>query len=335
MTYKLNLNNRAIQARCLKALEFVDKYVRTNSDGWLSSKWIQHKDNFGKNAAGLYLKKFLLKETNSKYKKGSKCKQYRKNVENIAWLKQQLGLEDTETHSLFKKHEQELVSGDFDLKEKSHREYHSLQFLPTEFRAQLFAHNGYRFNFDLKCANITLLYQHAQQLGLKKPLTAIEYYIANKSLIRERLSRLCDFETAEDKKLIKKLLTGLANGQKLSCSYDCQVARDFNYRFLLIKRLQCDLFLKRYREELAMMWKIIKRGRGLSVRLNHKIKADIYFQLEKQVRDLVKNFLKKKKIKVFTEHDGWRTNEMYDQEELRSYIKSQSGFTIEVDWEVI
>jgi hypothetical protein len=39
-------------------------------------------------------------------------------------------------------------------------------------------------------------------------------------------------------------------------------------------------------------------------------------------------------ILVFFEHDGWRTNKMYDLNELRSYIKRTTGYVIEIDWSI-
>ena len=352
MNYKPNFNDPRVRARCFLALTFVKKFTHTYKPQWLYSKWIYHKDNFGsdRNQLSVYLKELLLICVNEKYSVGTeqfkgKCKEYIASEIGINYLRSQLGLDVslnklTNTHKLnsycsvdlFDQHQDELTSGCFETQNKSNREYHSLQFLPSDLKDREFARWGYSYNVDIIAAAPRLLLQYAQQLGHTKPTPNIEHYLNNRTQERLRLHQLLNLEdTPLNHKLIKKTINGLFNGQYITTRWGSSMMRAFNNQESLIRLLQTDQYLTDLREEIRDIWRTIKKALGLRGRLNAKKKSEIYRKLEEQVKNSVKRYMKKQGIRVFTEHDGWRTDMLYDMGELKRHIKRETGFVIEVD----
>lgn len=361
-TYTPNWNNRAFKKRAHKAILFCDTYLMNNKPKWLSIKWIYHSDNFGSNrqASSRYLKELLLVCVNDKYRRGiredkrdSQCKQYIVSDSGMRYLREKLGMavepiidnNQTNTnklyccvdfHPLFDTYQDQLATGQFKTTTKSHREYHQLVNLPSLIKNRDFPRMGFAYNSDIECASVTLLYQHSKKCGLRKTLPAIEYYIKNRTLVRERICRLLSFTTPQEKQLVKRLIAGLVNGQYITTRYDSQIVKDFDGRYPLIELLKQDLFLQRFRQELSDMWRAIKPYHTKSTgRMTCRQKSMIYFQLEEQVRLSVKRFMSQRGIHMFPEHDGWRTNEIYDIDQLKVFVRRETGFIIKIAWEVL
>lgn len=368
MSYKPNFADPRVIARAHKCIAFVDKFVRANESQWLSNKWIHHPNHFGsnRNPISLYLKELLLICVNKSYRvskneiKG-KCKEYRKNTEGMRYLKSQLGLLGSrksgttnktkstqninsyccvDLHPVFAQHADEFITGDFATWTKSNREFHQCQFLPATIKDVEFSRVGYRYNSDIICAAPTILYQLAKKSGyLKKDLVAIEYYINNRTLVRTRLCDLLEMNTTPDeRKKVKRIISGFFNGLKLTHQSDSTLVRALSGRHILIDRLKEDLFLTRLRKEISIMWKAIKQhniSMGVKTKLTPRNKSEIYRVLEEQIKNSVKKYMRTNGILIFTEHDGWRTNKIYDARELRGYIKRTTGYNIEfeIEWD--
>ena len=341
--YQPNFSNKAFRKRALKAIEFCETYLRPNKAQWLSSLYLRRPEVFGSNEIGTYLKHRLLicvmkgyrvSKENSK----GKCKEYVLNLDGLNELKQGLGLV-TQTnrqsilHPKIQKHLNEFESGIFKTTTKHHREIHPCQNIPSLIRELAMSEVGYRYNSDIEAAAPTLLYQHARlKCSLRQELPAIEYLLTNKNQVRQRLCRLLDINADSDRKAVKRILTGMFMGMYISKRWDSDCAQLLSHRTVLIERLQKDLYIQRLRKEIRIMWSSIRTHRGLTTRLNPKLKADIYFELEREVREVAKRYCKSNEIKFYPEHDGWRTNEIYDVGYLESLIKIQTGYQVRIDW---
>lgn len=63
------------------------------------------------------------------------------------------------------KHAEELASGQFKMKLKSDRYWHSLQNIKRERKAEFWSRRGYGFNYDIEACAPTVLQQLARQLA--------------------------------------------------------------------------------------------------------------------------------------------------------------------------
>lgn len=340
LEYQPNFENKAFRRRALQAIEFCEKYLRSDKPQWLSSKYLERPEIFGSHRPGQYLKKKLLICTNEYYRVGTEfsqgqCKEYRLDLQNLRDLKIQLGLiQQVKIHPRIEPHLEEFVSGEFITRIKNHREIHPCQNIPSITRAIEMSRMGYEYNSDIEAAAPTLLYQYARtRCGLNKPLLAIEYLLSRKSLVRQRLCDLLELHTDADKQSVKRCLTGMFMGMYISKRRDSDCAHLFSHRTILIERLQKDLYIQRLRKEIRIMWSYIKSSRtSKSNKLTPKDKADLYFQLERDVREVAKRYIRSLGIKFYPEHDGWRTTDIYDISYLQSLIKNKTGFDVRIDW---
>lgn len=332
--------NKAFRRRALQAIKFCDTYLRPDKPQWLSSKYLERPEIFGSNSIGQYLKKKLLICVNERYRVSTefsqgRCKEYILNESGLLQLRRSLGLnEQREIHPRMQAHIEEFQSGEFLTTVKAHREIHPCQNLPSITRAIEMSKMGYLYNSDIEAAAPTLLYQYAlNRSGLTKRLTAIEYLLTNKSQVRQRLCDLLELNTDRERLSIKRCLTGMFMGMYISKRWDSDCSHLFDHKTILIERLQKDLFIQRLRKEIRIMWTYIRRYHNIKTRLSPKKKSDLYFQLEREVREVAKRYIRSLGIKFYPEHDGWRTNEIYDVRYLESLIKIQTGFQVRIDWE--
>jgi hypothetical protein len=277
---------------------------------------------------------------NSYSRDQGRAKIYKRNEQGLFDLKVNLGIIESNIE-LTEKNQQELISGDFTYTEKSNRFFHPLQHIPSKIRAGLFAEYGYSYNFDIKCAAPTLICQYARKLGMIEPTPAIDAYLLDRSSIRQNIAQDVGI-TPED---VKFLINAVLQGARISHYTESSIFNKLGCNHNIISQLQSNSYICLFQEEVKTCWSYIKaditpeyitdiRGRVRTKPLYARDKARIYRELEQQVMGEISSYLKKRKIVMFKEHDGWRTRQMIDVRELASHVRINAGYLIDIDWEV-
>jgi hypothetical protein len=259
---------------------------------------------------------------------------------------------------LRKEYARECLSGNFTYTEKHDRMWHTLQFVPREYKRIYLAENHYEHMYDIDACAPTLLYQYALTHGLDKKLDAYEYYLNNKSLVRNRLASLINESTTD----IKIMINALFCGARLGCNKHFALYHLFDKDNNIICTLKDDEYLMELIEDIKYMWRMIgpsfhvaryryndkevvdmdtgelytTQVRGKKIAMNSSDKWDLYFRLENRVGSCIRNYLKELSgIRWFFEHDGWSATSEIDTESLRTYVQEHTGFVLSFSYELI
>ena len=332
MIYTPNFQNPQVQRRLIKSLDWCNTYLSQTKTHWLSQREIQRQFGHQSRPLGLYLRNKLLICVNPYYSNltESVCRTYKLNIEGyteicsaIDYLPKYLPPPEID---------QSLDTGDFEYQNKGHRLYHPLQNLPKRIKQPLLTSKGYRHEYDIECCAQTLLLQHSQALGFKRPTPALDEYINDRALVRSQLTARCGL----DSKTVKQILTALLNGSSLSCWHTNSIFAYVNYNRQMIAHLKEDEYIQQYQRDVRAMWSSIRKHQSLRYkqRFNAKLKSDLYRQLEESVRMVIQRYLKKTKNRAFVEHDGWSCQTAVDTNRLCYEVKQQTGFVIKLDWTI-
>lgn len=231
-------------------------------------------------------------------------------------------------------HTEEIQTGQFKLEDKNKRLFHSLQHLPKELKA-IFWKGKLDFNYDIECCAPTLIYQQAKAFGLTGDFEVMELMLSDVKAFRQSLADRTGITYQQAKVLINALFCGatLGRGNRF------ELFRLIGSSFPKMEALRDDAYLAGLRQEIKDMWKCIaahypfvrrrdKAGRMMP--LSCKQKWSFYFEYERLVLDEVREYLSGKGIKCFPEHDGWRTNEEVDVQDLQSYLSGNLGFSLKI-----
>lgn len=332
MNYSPNFQNPQVRRRIGKSLDWCNAYLSETKTHWLSQREIQRQFGHQSRPLGKYLKDSLLICVNPYYSNltESVCRTYKLNLDGYHALCSEIDYLPKFQPS--KQIEQELATGNFEYKTTGHRDYHPLQNLPKRIKRPLLASKGYRHEYDIECCAQTLLLQHSQRLGFKRPSPALDRYISDRSSVRSELMA----RTGLDSKTVKQILTALLNGSSLSCWYTNSIFAYVNYNKEMIAFLKEDHYIQQYQRDVRSMWSEIRKHQSLRYkeRFNAKMKSEIYRFLEESVRVVIQRYLKKTKNRAFVEHDGWSCQTAVDTERLCYEVKKQTGFVIKLDWTI-
>ncbi|CAB5207099.1 hypothetical protein UFOVP180_26 [uncultured Caudovirales phage] len=348
MTYQPNFNDPRIRRRTIQALSFATAMLSPNSSQWVSKALIDKPEHFGQsqNVLSKYLRSKLLVCTDPTFSKQTgKCKEYKLNQTGVDELSQYLGIDPksvVDGGPLFEKYRDQLETGNFEYNDKSSRLHHALQHVRRDAKKQGLAKFGYKYNYDIKCCAVTLIHQHAQRLGMDSYLFALREFMTKRTEIRNRIAK----ELEIDAKTAKILLTALLQGSYISHSPKTNVYKAVGGDHSKIEWLKQDEWLTEFRGDIKECWSYIiphmsyrtmidKNNRTRRVPVNGKQKSALYRDLERGVLDSVRTYLNNTDNKHLAEHDGWSCQKEIDIEELSSYVKTQTGFEIEIEFEVI
>lgn len=331
MTYTPKFTDPRVRAKCISALTFVEQYVKANQSNWLSSREIQRHVGSLSRPLGKYLKEQLLICTDPYYNiETGQCKKYTANTHGIKKLKENLGILTVNIEPTAKIQEQ-LDSGEFEYTEKSNRLHHPLQRLPKRIKVPLLKKNNYRHEYDIQCSVHRLILQHAQSLGLTFATPALDEYISDRTLVRERLANECGISVDQ----VKQVLTAMIQGGTLSAFHENRIFAQLNYNRVALSNLQVNPYVLQFKEECKQIWKTIKPTLSVGTRrLNGRDKSELYRVLEESVRVVIQRSLKRDKNKYFFEHDGWTCARAVDIDRLISEVKTQTGLVIELEWTI-
>jgi len=272
-------------------------------------------------------------------------------LEEIKRLSNEYALEYCE-----KKFGESLRNGTISYVEKSDRYWNLLQLMPRNIRDVFLATNGYRYDYDIECCNVTLIMQYANICKFeykksnpdkKAPILkngAILEYMHAKEDIRKQLAD----EVGVSINQVKKVLTALVNGASVRNCYGYlykelgpNVSRAFS-RNEFICRLVKDIkscwdCINSYDDRRKTKVVFFKNG-NVQLRkekLSCQQKSKIYFELEKKVIDVVSSYISNCGIGIFKIHDGWVTNNLVDTHELKNLIMYTTSFDVKIKFKLL
>ena len=345
--YIPNWDDPRVQARLIAAVKFCERYLRSDRDQWLGTRYIDKSFGSQRNQLSRYLREQLLVVVDNTYNKETgKCKTYRLNSLGLCEIKSLI----KNTHNtysvvdLLNRHQEEIQTGNFDYNDTSSRLYHPIQNISRKNKKQLLAEQGYHWHYDIACAAPTLLLQHSQQMPdpMDLYLFHLEEYIKNRQEIRKTLARDCEVE----EQVIKRIINGLFQGAYLSCYRNSLCFKELDGDLARIEFLKENEFLSGLRSDIRVMWQYLKPvmpvrtqqlvdGRTRRVAANGRQKTALYRDLERSVLNSVRDYLDEKSIRYFCEHDGWATDAELDLRELSNWICETTGFRIQIENEYV
>jgi hypothetical protein len=233
----------------------------------------------------------------------------------------------------------ELTTLVFDYEDKSNRLWHPLQSVKKEYKNPLLAESGLKYQYDIQCAAPTLIHQYAQTLDMDLWLETLRDYIANKTQIRHDLAAAAEVPI----KTVKVLINALLCGAKLGNNPEFALSHLLDYDRARIEFFRTNQFIIDIRADIKTCWHYIEskvtttyitleNGTKRKKPMSSKNKWGVYFNLERTVLNLVRQYLTNTNNPHFLEHDGWSTANPINQQELLAYIKETTGYTIALDF---
>ena len=226
-------------------------------------------------------------------------------------------------------HHHEIESGEFEYVERSSRCFNNLQFLRTPVRERLFAAYGYVYNYDIRNAAPTILYQFARDHDCET-LPGVETYLADPDTYRHRLKQDLHVDLDAAKQLIIARFAGASLGIGNS------LAAVFNHNALTYSRLVNNVWFQDISEECRVLWRALKPYYSPHARFTARLKWQVYFAEERRIMRCIERYLTRTRTRrYFLEHDGWRTDLPVDLIGLSKEIKNKTGYVIDFSENVI
>lgn len=349
----LNISDPRVKRRCKRALGFALSYTNPTNPKALSTRVIDQYFGQQQNPLSRQLRSLLLIPVDIHYNMNTgKCKQYLRNADGCRQLHQLLdpttcitAVQNDYVHTVVDEYKAELASGQFNYRDKSNRQWHPLQNIPSEHRKRELSRYGYSHIYDIRCAAPSIILHLARDLGVKlRHTSAIEYYIKNRSKIRHDLARDLNLNVNDVKKLINMLFNGAPVGYRTDLA-TTQLLRGDTRTIELIKNNE---FLQQLRSEIRICWHKLSNHQidgeyvmqrtyhpdGRKKRISSRDRWHVYFSYERRVMDSVTAYLDKQHARYLIEHDGWSSDIHVDLNELTEHVRSASGIhTIEFDYE--
>jgi hypothetical protein len=255
---------------------------------------------------------------------------------------------------LFTKFEHELDSGHIEYNDTSDRLYHWLQNQKRAVKAEVFVQTGLIHTYDIVCAAPTLLHQKSQQVPLviennkwiQGPmdlyLPYLRDYLQNRKIIRQQLAEQSEI----DIKTIKRLINGLFQGAQISKYSRTRCYQELDGDLARIEFLNQHEFIQGIKEDIREMWEYLrpimplrtrvqKNGTERRLPISGRQKTALYRQLERQVLEVIKEYLTVRGVKFYTEHDGWSCDREINRDFLRDFVRARTGFQLEFDYELL
>ena len=338
MTYQPNWTNARVLQRAFKCLTFVEQYTKPNRVEWISVQEIYKHFGNTSRPLGLYLKELLLEPADPYYNPlTGVCKKYRRNNEGYKFLRAQLGDPAYEPSAAVL---EQIATGDFEYQEKSDRLYTAAQYIPKRYRGRILANHGYRYHYDIEAAAPTVLLQSALKQNPKLDLLHLDYYINNRTEIRQRIAHACEISIEQTKTVINAVL----HGGIISRRNDNRTFMDLNYNYDAVIKLNNNPDMINLKKDISLMWKSLKDqfpirysercGKQVRARTSPREKGAMYRSIEKEIGEVIMKLLKKEKARALWIHDGWCCDKVVDPVVIQLKVKQHTGYAIKLDWSI-
>tara|TARA_R110002153_G_scaffold15730_3_gene55909 strand:- start:2382 stop:3536 length:1155 start_codon:yes stop_codon:yes gene_type:complete len=234
-------------------------------------------------------------------------------------------------------YKEELETLEFQYEEKSSRDINPIQSIKNEVRKPLLAQYGLRHQYDVKACAPNILYQYSFMVpeATGVVLETLEHYLENSDAMRKKIA----YETDIPLHQAKETITSLFSGAQISAYWNNSIMKRFNHDIAKVEFLKQHPYLTALRADIKEMWDPIKEtvpkeyyitttGKRRKRAFGPKIKWNIYFQLERKVMQCCYAYLNSKDNKYFNEHDGFTSQKEVNLDELRLFIKNNTGFNL-------
>lgn len=364
--YSPNLNDPRVANRCHTALGFVLGVMSEHDPKSWSTRYIDKHLGQQQLPLSKWLRKQLLITTDEHYNKNTgKCKSYILNTEGVNELKHalisarplpqhalpsklNLNIHSTDPlmdhvlvgHLIEREYGDQLRSGDFQYRESHHRLWNGLQNIRRCHRVPIMAGYDYSHQYDISTSCATVLEQLSRRYGNDLWMPHLENYQDNKHEVRNTIQQ--EFEISE--KTAKVLINSLFCGARIGLNPDFATTHMLDgdvSKIMLAKEhpVICGL-----REEIRTCWNhIITSGSEISRRrkldtgrlipVSSRDKWIVYFKYERYIINSMRKFVNKQMIRCFLEHDGIRTTDSVDIQELTHQIYLDTGFDVKLDYQ--
>lgn len=352
---------------------YIDKYFgqqQNDLSNWLRTKLLictndrYAKDTgvckeYIKNSTGLNELVSLLKPINSYpsvLQVGSKTKQNTSTTTSVLQVPQPNTISVSQVTKDFIKEEfsKELKSKKFVYDDKSNRLWHDLQRVRKEYKQQIFSESGLNFQYDIECCAPTLIHQYSQMIPeivqdnkwVQGPmdlyLFALRRYLTDRKEVRNQLANEAEITYEQAKEIINALLMGAQLGH----NKDSDIYKLLNGDTARIEFLKQNEYLIKLRDDIKTCWDYIKptlpvtyitdkNNKQRRLGISNKQKAGVYFDLERKVLNASRDYLDRANNKYFLEHDGFVCEREINKEELTNWVYINTGFTIQLDHNVL
>jgi hypothetical protein len=354
MTYQPRFSDLRVQRRIRRAIGFVRGTMSTTQPHAWSTRYIDQWFGQSQNPLSRYLRDQLLIVTKHHWNKDTgECKEYLLNQSGLDQLTTAIGLTNNYPIVLQVAQDQfqtELDSGAFVYNDQSSRLWHPLQNWRRDAKRQILDHSGYQYHYDIECCAMTLIHQHSQRIPeivlngrwqqgpMDLYLFALRDYLRDRTGIREQIAH----EVEIDPDLVKRVITALLAGARLSTNRESQIYQLLSGDIARIRFLQQHEYLTQLRADIRVMWDYIRptmsrrsrtqpNGKQRMMPISSRQKWGVYFDLERQVLNEIREFLCERGIRHFLEHDGWSCDREIDLTELQERILERTGFQLEFE----
>jgi hypothetical protein len=359
MTYQPNFHDPRVRRRIRRAIGFASGCLSTTRSQQWSTRYIDQWFGSQRNDLSQYLRAQLLIVTNERWNKDSgQCKEYQLNSKGIDFLSDAIGLNNNTTYPIVVEvaeieYRQELDSGAFVYNDQSSRLWHPLQNFRRDAKRQVLDSAGYQYHYDIECCAMTLIHQHSQRIPevvlsadnpkwLQGPMDL--YLFALRDYLRDRQARRAQIAQEADMSpdLVKRIITALLAGAQLSLNPTTHIYQMLEGDRARIEFLKQHEYLTQLRADIRVMWDYIKptmsrrsrtqpNGQERMMPISSRQKWNLYFDLERQVLNEIREFLCERGIRHFLEHDGWSCDHEIDLTELQERILERTGFQLEFE----
>ena len=344
MKFQINFNDSRTRERTKQIIAWVEQHIGAEYK-ILHSKILRSPQAFGDSLLGRYLKTNLLVKTCPAYRPGEFSQQYRLNIDYLNRLRSELGLpaSNLRHNSIDRRFAQaadQIASGDFNMNDNGLRLYGGLQYIPRELKLFKWTEQGYLYDYDVECCAPTLLLQQAGKLNPHmKSLDYIKFYLENKSIVRDELSIKYNLSNTQ----VKQLINGLFQGGMLNSYKENKIfVNVFNKNFYKMQEIKQDAFLIELKKDISYMWKQLRKDIDIGyyyrgdvrkqMRITGRDKSRYYQKLERIIMTPVWKYLKKKSVRFYPEHDGFRSDQFVIPDELEQMILFETGFHVKFKW---
>lgn len=229
----------------------------------------------------------------------------------------------------------EVASLTFRMEQKGNcaRLFHGLQHLRKDIKT-VFWEGRLPYNYDIKSCAPTLIYQQARSFGMTEECAAIDTLLQDPKEFRTELASRIGISYKDAKTIINALFCGavLGRGPRFELFGLIRSLPKMN-------ALRDDPWLTALREEIRACWRVIgssrviprkrdKRGRLMA--LSCDAKWQYYFGLERLVLDEILEYLAERNFRFFPEHDGFRTDDPVDTQDIEARVSGALGFSIRI-----
>lgn len=356
--YTPNFQDKRINKRCRKAIGFTKALLSEDKPRQMSTRFIDKHFGVSSRPLSAFLRHKLLICSDDHYSRDSgKCKSYIINKSGLYDLLDRLDTKkdnDITTTINYpsvtvleealnwanETYKDQLTSKEFEYKDKSNRLFNPIQNIRSELRKPLLASHGLRYEYDIATAAPTMLYQYSFMTpsATGEVLETLEHYIANKQEVREKLAG----EAEVSSKTIKVIINALFAGAYLSKHPDTSIYKELDGCVARIEFLKQHPYLSALREDIKAMWQPIKddypityyttqAGKRRKNPFNAQAKWSVYFNLERDVLEVIRDYLSTKNNHVFLEHDGFTSSKSVDLVDLTQVIQHYTGFELNIE----